>query len=172
MQKIFMTKILYLVRHAKTEQGSYDQTDFSRELKPRGMRDATLVGQKLMEEGRKMDLIITSTAARAKATADIIATQMGYTIDKIHANEELYMASVRTFLQAVNQLKPEWNNVMMVGHNPIITYLGEYLSSEVIGDMPTGAVVVVEFSVDDWELISEGTGTISYYLTPKMLKDQ
>lgn len=165
-----MAKTLYLVRHAKTEQGSYDQTDFSRELKPRGMRDATLVGQKLMKEGRMMDLIITSTAARAMATADIMATQMNYNIDKIHHNEELYMASVRTFLQAVNQLKLEWDHVMMVGHNPIITYLGEYLSDEVVGDMPTGAVLVVEFNVDDWALISEGTGSITYYLTPKMLK--
>ena len=165
-----MTKTLYLVRHAKTEQGSYDQTDFSRELKPRGMRDATLVGQKLMQEGRMMDLIITSTAARARATADIMATQMNYDIDKIHLNEELYMASVRTFLQAVNQLKSEWSHVMMVGHNPIITYLGEYLSNEVVGDLPTGAVLVVEFDVDNWRLISQSSGRLTYYLTPKMLK--
>ena len=166
-----MVKTLYLVRHAKTEQGSYDQSDFSRLLKPRGMRDATLVGDKLKEDGHTLDLLISSTAARAQETADILASQMGYDVDKIHLNDELYMASVRTFLQTINQLKPEWDNVMMVGHNPIITYLGEYLTDEEVGDMPTGAVMIIQFESDDWGLVSQRTGSLKYYLTPKMLKE-
>jgi phosphohistidine phosphatase SixA len=68
------------------------------------------------------------------------------------------MASVRTFLQAVNQLKSEWEHVMMVGHNPIITYLGEYLSDEIVGDLPTGAVIVWSMA-----LISVAAG----FLIPK-----
>ena len=134
------------------------------------MRDATLVGGKLKEDGYKVDLLITSGAARATATADILASRMGYDVDKIHLNEELYMASVRTFLQAVNQLKSEWDGVMMVGHNPVITYLCEYLTDEEVGAMPTGAVLVIRFDFDDWRLVSQSTGTIQYYLTPKMLK--
>jgi phosphohistidine phosphatase len=165
-----MPKTLYLVRHAKTEQGSYDQSDFSRELKSRGMRDATLVGNKLKEEGHDLDLIITSTASRARVTADIMASQMGFDVEKVHLNDELYMASVRTFLQAINSLKPEWDNVMMVGHNPIITYLGEYLTDEEVGAMPTGAVMVIQFDFDNWESVSQRTGILKYYLTPKMLK--
>lgn len=166
-----MTKTLYLVRHAKTEQESPDGRDFSRELKSRGLRDSTIIGNKLKEEGVNLDMVITSTAARAQATADILATHIGYGNEAIHQNDELYMASVRTFLQIVNQLKNEWNEVMLVGHNPAITYLGEFLTGADLGYMPTGAVVSVEFDIDDWSLVSKSTGKVIMYLTPKMIKE-
>ena len=165
-----MGKKLYLVRHAKTEQDSIDGTDFSRVLKPRGLRDSTLIGSKLNAQESKPDLIITSAAARAKQTADIIASQFGFGPGQIHQNDELYMASARTFLQAVNQLKNEWGSVMMVGHNPIITYLAEYLSDYELGYMPTGAVVSIDFPFEDWSMISKSTGEVEFYITPKMLK--
>ena len=166
-----MTKILYLVRHAKTEQDSPDGRDFSRELKSRGLRDSTIIGNKLKEDGVNLDMIITSTAARARATAEILATHVGYGNEAVHQNDELYMASVRTFLQVINQLKNQWDEVMLVGHNPAITYLGEYLSGSDLGYMPTGAVVSIVFDLDDWSLVSKDTGQIGFYLTPKMLKE-
>ena len=100
-----MTKFLYLVRHAKTKQESIDNRDFSRELANRGLRDASLIGDYCQKQGYLIDMMISSPAARALATAELMATQMDYEIEKIHTNEELYMTSVRTFLQVVNQLK-------------------------------------------------------------------
>ena len=80
------------------------------------------------------------------------------------------MASARTFLQAVNHLKNGWSSVMMVGHNPIITYLAEYLTDAELGYMPTGAVVSIDFGFEDWSMISKSTGQVEFYVTPKMLK--
>ena len=45
-----MSKKLYLVRHAKTQQESVDGRDFSRELADRGFRDASLVGSFLKKK--------------------------------------------------------------------------------------------------------------------------
>ena len=165
-----MGKILYLVRHAKTEQDSIDDTDFSRVLKPRGLRDSTLIGSKLAADGKKPDINITSTAARAKQTAEILASKFGFGSNAIHQNEELYMASARTFLQVVNNLKNDWGSVMMVGHNPVMTYLAEYLTDYDMGYMPTGAVVAIKFPFEDWGMVSKSTGEVEFYLTPKMLK--
>jgi len=166
-----MAKKLYLVRHAKTLQESIDNRDFSRELTDRGIRDASRIGAYCKNKGYDVDMIISSPAARAIATAELMAIQMDYEIEKIHTNEELYMASVRTFLQVINQLKNEWDKVMITSHNPTVTYLGEYISKAEVGNMPTGSVMVIHFETDNWQEISENTGSLSSFFSPRMLKD-
>jgi phosphohistidine phosphatase len=166
-----MSKTLYLVRHAKARQESIDNTDFSRELADRGIRDSSLVGSYLKDNGYEVDMIISSPAARALATAELIAQQIGYKHENIHTNEELYMASVRTFLQAVNQLKDSWNKVLMASHDPTVTYLGEYLSNAEVGHMPTGSVMVINFDIESWAGVSESLGELKIFITPRMIKD-
>ena len=166
-----MAKKLFLVRHAKAQQQSIDNSDFSRELADRGLRDASLVGSYFMEQGYQVDMIISSPAARALATAELMAQQMEYKLAGIHTNEELYMASVRTFLQVVNQLKDEWQGVMITSHDPTVTYLGEYLSNAEVGHMPTGSAMVINFDTDNWAEISEKSGSLEAFITPRKIKD-
>ena len=166
-----MTKKLYLVRHAKTQQDSIDGRDYTRELADRGLRDASMIGSYFIKNGYTIDMLISSPAARAIATAELIADQISFPSEKIHTNEELYMASVRTFLQVVNQLRDAWDAVMITSHNPAVTYLAEYLSGADIGDMPTSGVAEIKFSTDSWAEISQGTGELGLYVTPKMIKE-
>ena len=166
-----MAKTLFLMRHAKARQESVDDRDFSRELTDRGMRDASLVGDYCRKRGHLVDMIISSPAARALATAELMAGQLGYPLEQIHTNEELYMASVRTFLQVVNQLKNDWQQVLMVGHNPAINYLGEYLSGAEVGHMPTGSVMIIGFETDNWAEVSQNTGHLRDFITPRMIKE-
>lgn len=166
-----MSKTLYLVRHAKARQESVDNTDFSRELADRGIRDASIVGTYFKEKEYRVDMIISSPAARALTTAELMAQQMEYKLETIHTNEELYLASVRTFLQVVNQLKDDWGSVLITSHDPAITYLGEHLSGAEVGHMPTGSVMAIGFEMDSWAEISEKTGTLLEFITPRKLKD-
>jgi phosphohistidine phosphatase len=166
-----MSKKLYLVRHAKAQQQSIDNTDFSRELADRGMRDASLVGSYFKEHKYLVDIIISSPAARALSTAELMAQQMEYKLESIHTNEELYMASVRTFLQVINQLKDDWSGVLITSHDPAVTYLGEYLSNGEVGHMPTGSVMAISFDTDSWSEISENSGSLEAFITPRKIKD-
>lgn len=166
-----MAKYLYLVRHAKTQRESIDNTDFSRELADRGLRDSSIIGAYCKQHAYNLDMIISSPANRAYATAELIAQQMDYDPDNIHTNEELYMASIRTFLQVINQLKDEWNHVMVVSHNPAVTYLGEYISNAEVGDMPTGAVMKIKFDISTWAEVSQNVGFLEDYVSPRMIKD-
>jgi phosphohistidine phosphatase len=166
-----MAKKLYLVRHAKTQQDSIDGRDFTRELADRGLRDASMVGSYFKNNGHTIDMLISSPAARAIATAELIADQVDFPIDKIHMNEELYMASVRTFLQVVNQLRDDWDAVMITSHNPSVTYLAEYLSGADIGDMPTSGIAEIKFPASSWAEISQDSGDLGLYITPRMIKD-
>jgi phosphohistidine phosphatase len=166
-----MLKTLYLVRHAKAQQESIDNRDFTRELADREVRDASLVGGFLKENNYPVDMIISSPAARAYSTAELIAQQVDYSLEKIHPNEELYMASARTFLQVVNQLKDEWANVIITSHDPAVTYLGEYLSNAEVGHMPTGSIMVITFKIDSWAEVSQSLGELKVFITPRKIKD-
>lgn len=165
-----MAKKLFLVRHAKTEEGSFDKRDFDRVLTNRGLQDATRLGKYFSSNGSKPDQILSSDAARAYATAELIASQVGYEISRIHINHEIYEASVRTLFQLVSDLKDEWDSVMIVGHNPPINYLAEYLTGADIGHMYTGSCACISFSSSSWLEVSQGSGDLEEYVIAKKIE--
>lgn len=164
-----MTKTLFLLRHAQAAERQPGQPDIERELNSKGLQNSTRMGINFSNKGILFDIIITSPAIRAHATASLIAEQLKYDTSKIHINEEVYEASTRTLLQVVNQLKDEWNTVLLVAHNPTVTYLAEYLTKSEIGDMTTCGVACIEFAFDHWSMISEGTGELMSYEYPDLL---
>lgn len=162
-----MSKSLYLVRHAKSDWSIPGRKDFERDLNPRGMLDAPNMGKKLFEMKVMPDLIVSSNAVRAKATAEFISEQIQYNVENILFREEIYEASLRTMLAVINELPENINNIMLFGHNPGLTYLAEYLTKEDIGDIPTCGVVAIEFNTDHWVEISGGTGKLNWFIYPK-----
>ena len=164
-----MTKTLFLLRHARASEKQSGQQDIDRELNSIGLQNSTRMGIYMSKNSIRFDIIISSPAIRAKTTASLIAEQIKYAPHKIHENPEIYEASVRTLLRVVNQLKDEWDTVLIVGHNPSITYLSEYLSKSEIGNMTTCGLVNIQFEVDSWAEISEGTGELLSYQYPDLL---
>ena len=59
--------------------------------------------------------------------------------------------------------------MLCVGHNPVITYLAESLTKEVIGDIPPGGIVAIKFPADQWKTIQPGSGELESYIRPEML---
>ncbi len=82
-------KHLYYIRHGQTvmnTQGIYSgHTDTP--LTEEGRRQAKLAGQAAKE--MEIDLIICSPLSRAVETAQIIAQEIGYPLDKIELNPDL-----------------------------------------------------------------------------------
>jgi len=164
-----MTKTLFLLRHARAIEKQAGQQDIDRELSSIGLQNSTRMGMYLNDQPNGFDIILSSPANRATTTAMLLAEQMKYDTHKVHVNPEIYEASVRTLLRVVNQLKNEWNTVLIVGHNPSITYLAEYLTKSEIGDMTTCGLASIGFHVDQWEEVSEGTGDLLFYQHPDLL---
>lgn len=164
-----MTKTLYLLRHARAADRLSGQKDIERELDSIGLQNSTRMGMNFSNKTLQFDMIISSPAERAKQTASLIAEQIKYNTDKIHYNDEIYEASVRTLLQVVNRFKDEWNNVLLVGHNPSISYLAEYLTRSELGDMTTCGVARIEFNLESWTEVSEGNGELINYEHPDLL---
>lgn len=164
-----MAKTLLLVRHAEAAEANANQRDAERELTPKGYRDAPRIGRYLFDKQVLPHVIWSSTAQRALATSELIAEQLKFDTLKIKTSVDIYQASVRSLLQLVNEQKEQHEQVLIVGHNPAITYLAEYLTGEEIGDMVPCGVVYVSFAVDEWGQISQDTGTLEAYLQPDHL---
>src|SRR6478609_9764143 len=140
-----MSKRIYFLRHAKSDSSIAGQRDIERELNSRGHNDAPKMGNLLVERGVKPELIIASPSMRTRQTAEYISEQLKYNEDQIEWNEEIYEASARTLLNVITQIDDKYNTVMLIGHNPGFSYIAEYLTKEVLGNIPTCGFVEINF---------------------------
>jgi phosphohistidine phosphatase len=167
-----MKRYLYIVRHAKAEDGLPFFKDFERELTTSGIIDATRMGKYLADQGLKPDLLVSSSAVRAFQTAQLMAEQLGYATEKIQTTRGLYDNGPKSYLAAVNTAPSTCRSLMVFGHNPDISYFAEYLTNADIGSMSKGSVVLVEFDNLEWEAVSARTGKFISYESPKQFKNQ
>jgi len=147
-------KTLFLVRHAKSSRDDPSLPDKNRPLDDRGKRDAPKMGKRLAKRGVKPDLIVSSPATRALATAQLIADELGYKRKDIVVNDRLYAAAADDLLAVVHTLDRTRDCVMLFGHNPEFSELANRLSGE-IGDMPTCAIAEFSFDTKAWLDIGE-----------------
>jgi phosphohistidine phosphatase len=155
-----MNKRLFLVRHAAAEEKLQGHKDIDRELSPAGIRDATLLGRHLFQNYKNPELIVSSPSKRTYSTSEMIAEQLQYDTDKIEINEEVYDASVRVLLNLIHNLDDQLTAVLLVGHNPAMSYLADYLTSENTEYMDTATALVLDFELDSWAKINENTGGV------------
>lgn len=161
-----MDKHLFLVRHAQAETSSHVQKDFDRLLTSTGFAEALKMGERLVRQQVKPSLIVTSPADRCAATAQLLAERLQLKTEDIVPQPDLYEASVRSLMNVINGLEEDKNVVLLVGHNPAISYLAEFLTHTEIGSMPTCAVVHVVFENLAWAQVSGQTGTLAFFDYP------
>ena len=164
-----MSVTLYIVRHAKAEDRAIFMADYDRQLTSDGITSAARMGRYLRGKSIHPDVIISSPAPRAKDTAKVIAEQIGYDLAKIELNEKLFDGGPKAYLAAINRLPDTTQSAMIVGHNPDVSYLAEFLTHERIGSMSKGAVIAVTFEDVAWAEVSGRTGSVSFQISPKQL---
>jgi phosphohistidine phosphatase len=138
---------LVLVRHAKSDWGRADLDDHERPLNDRGMRDAPVMARRLADDGFRPDVILSSTAVRARTTAEAFAAALATAVD---LDPELYGAPAATLLRRAARSRAD--SVVVVAHDPGMTVLAERLSGGGIGHMPTCAVALFEWDRDSWDI--------------------
>lgn len=157
------------MRHAQSADKQPGQLDKGRELTSEGMRQSLQIGSWLQAENFFCDLFLCSTAIRAKSTAEFVMEALKLPSEKILMEEELYNASIRTLYALITGIDNTINSVMIVGHNPSISYLAEYLTKKEIGDMATAGLAIIHFNHLKWNEVQEGSGELVHYICPEML---
>ena len=160
-------KRITLLRHAKSDWGTPSQKDFDRPLNQRGESNATLMGKRLQKNGVRPSLIISSDAVRAIITARMIAREINYPIEFIQPEHELYLASPAAIIDVLIREGTNYNDVMIVGHNPGLTELASRICPVEIDNIPTCGIFAVDADIDEWADLANTQGTVNYFDYPK-----
>ncbi len=146
-------KQLFLIRHAKSDWTNIDLKDIERYLNERGYSNANMMSSKF---NYKPDLIISSPAIRAMSTALIFARNLNYKADNIVIKQELYESSEQNYLSVINNIDNKFESVMLFAHNPTISDVAQILTQALPMEMPTCAIVGINFDVTDWKKVKTG----------------
>jgi phosphohistidine phosphatase len=165
-------KTLLLLRHAKSSWDAPAPRDFDRPLAPRGERDAPKIGKALRESGVAVELVVSSPAARARQTAELV-TAAAKLKAPLHFDDAIYEAGVSALLGVVRGLPEDVDTAMLVGHNPGF----EDLLGTLVGDadgaarvrVPTAMLACVELESPRWRDVTAGAGTLVWMVVPRLL---
>lgn len=166
-----MAKQLLLIRHAKSDWNNAGLRDFDRPLNKRGNANAPEMAVRMLKQNIIPDLMVSSPALRAITTAKYFAKTWGIDSAKIQLEKTIYEANIKALLQVVNQLDNQANQVALFGHNPGLTDFANYLSNANIFNMPTCSIVMIAFSIENWNEVSADTGSLVFFDYPKSGED-
>ena len=165
-----------LFRHAKSAWNNPGLDDFDRPLAPRGEKAAPRMGRYMAAEGLEPDIVLCSTAVRARQTLELAAREWTSS-PEIRFEDRLYHAGPRDMLGALQSLDDTIDHAMLVGHNPGMHALALNLSGA--GDeadfealrfkYPTAALAVINFD-GPWAAVAAGAGHLRRFVVPRELK--
>jgi phosphohistidine phosphatase len=161
-------KTLLILRHAKSSWSNARLADYQRPLNERGKRDAPRMGRLLRDEELVPGLIVTSSAERALATAELVALNCDYE-GEIMTTRALYHGDPEDYLGVLHDVGDPHERVMVVGHNPGIAELVAWLTDEQ-ERMPTATLAQVALPLNRWlDLDGESEGELVNIWRPKEL---
>ena len=127
---------LWLLRHAKSSWDDPSLDDHERPLAPRGERDAAAMAAYLRRAEVRPDLVLCSSAVRARDTLTGVLPGLGPDL-RIVVERSLYTFEHRRLADALAAATDRADAILLVGHNPAIQGLAERLSRE--GTSSTGS---------------------------------
>ena len=156
-------KTLHLLRHAKSDWSTPRIADHERPLNRRGKQARGVIAEHV--KGWKVDLVVCSTARRARATAKPVIEALGC---PVRYDDALYETTADGLLAVVRELSDDDEAVMLVGHNPSMEELTELLCGK-SPEYPTAALGTITLDIDNWNEIAPGRGTLTAFVTAAQL---
>lgn len=161
---------LYLMRHAKSSWDQPGVKDHDRKLTEQGIERTKKIIQFLKLQKINFDLIISSTALRAKLTAQIIAEGLGYDKSKIQIEKCLYESDTESYYNVLELIPDETKTVLIVAHNPTISEMVERLIIAYSDQyLPTSGIAGLHIQSSNWAEIKKAEATRKFIIFPKML---
>lgn len=118
-------------------------------------------------EGWRVDVVVCSTATRAKATAKPVINSLGC---PARCDDTMYAADTTDLLLITRGLPDHATSAMLVGHNPSL----EEFTAVLCGSStryPTGALGTLELDIDHWSDTASECATLTTLVTPAELAE-
>jgi phosphohistidine phosphatase len=167
------TRRVYVLRHAKSSWDDPSLSDHDRPLNRRGLRAAKAMARHFKEARIEPQLVLCSTAVRARQTLEGIEPALGTRASSVEP--ELYGAGARTLIDRLRVLPAGVSSVMLIGHNPGLQELVLGLAvpsaarDRVALKFPTAALATLSFNGAGWHGLVPGGAELEAYVRPRDL---
>jgi len=162
-----MSKRIILFRHAKSDWQADFKTDHERPLSKRGEKASRTMGKFLATAEHMPDYTITSSAVRAKMTLELAASE-GWKCEA-EVSDALYETSADKVLEVIHGIADQHESAMLIGHNPTWSELASLLVGGGQFDLPTAAMVCIDFEVATWAEVAYSKGELVWFQRPKIV---
>ena len=164
---------VYLLRHAKSSWKDPALADRDRPLSGRGRREAKAMCRHLGQQRVDPDLVLCSTAERARQTLEGVEPAFGR--GAVRVERELYGAGPTDLLTRLREIAPSVRSVMVIGHNPGLEELALLLAGDgserrqLEEKFPTGALATLAFR-GPWAGLEPGAAELVGFVRPRDLE--
>jgi phosphohistidine phosphatase len=159
-------KRLMILRHGKSDWNAGASSDHARPLSRRGTGAAMTMGKLLTRLGEAPDLIVTSSAVRARETALLAADAGEWECETVEV-DDLYGTSAADALRVASGTSDDVERLMLVGHQPTWGYLVRALTGAAV-EMKTATVAAVDMQMGSWRHAPQAAGSLAYLLQPRL----
>ena len=147
-------KTLYVLRHGQAAPESEASTDHDRQLTRRGEAEVQRAALALAGRPRPPSLILSSSAARARHTAEL-CRNVDANGAELSIVADLYLAGPESYLAALAAHGQAHDVAMLVGHNPGLELLVRQLTDR-SEHLATASLVEIELPIEAWSELSGG----------------
>ncbi|WP_030266866.1 SixA phosphatase family protein [Streptomyces sp. NRRL B-24484] len=166
------SRTLVVLRHAKSAWPE-GVPDGRRPLGPRGLRDAPVAGRWLHGRGLVPDAVVCSPALRTRQTLELAAAGWEESPPVVF-DERLYGADGDDLVEVVRGLDPAAATVLLVGHQPGVQDLVEFMAGGPGGEAmdrlrakyPTSGVAVLALT-GPWRDAASGSARLVDFAVPR-----
>lgn len=162
-------KRIAISRHAKSSWDNLSMLDIDRPLNKRGLRDSPIMANHLLNSGFIPNQIFTSPSLRTKETSQYFIDEYQIDDNNIHIEKKLYLGSEYDYIDTMYGIDNDINCIMMFGHNPGITDIANICSDDLITNVPTSGILILEMKIDKWVEADWNNTTLLTIYAPKTI---
>ena len=162
-------KSVILFRHGKSDWQAPYGNDHERPLAKRGVEAAMKMGKFLFEKNQVPELVISSTAVRAKTTVELAINSAKWT-SKLVLERGIYGGSPDFLLELIHSQDDVYNSICLVGHEPNFSFFISRASNQDYIHFTTANMAKINFDINMWSKLQFGNGILEWHQKPKDIK--
>ena len=163
---------LFILRHASAgTRRANPKLDVKRPLDKEGKQHCFHLAHVLNALKLSFDLIVSSPLKRCLQTAQLVGTETGYEAKILHADALKPEADYAHFQRLIYECR-SYENVLMVGHNPTLTYFLGLLIGQVATDTDSAAMARVRLRKGSMARVTleRGPALLQWMLEPRIVR--
>ena len=158
-------KKIILFRHGESDWETDNGNDHERPLVNSGIAAAEKMGRYLTQANEIPDYVISSTALRARTTAESAMDVGGWSCPMV-LESGIYGGNPQFLLNLIKNQDDTLSSICLVGHEPnFSSFISQSTDSNKI-HFPTASMAKIEYKIDFWREVSMGFGILDWVVKP------